>query len=117
MASTDKNKINSLYYGTGKTGLLRSGFGNQSTSEMNSAPIYGFGHSPRDSTRKIFLSHQHDKAVCQSTGGNNSNGPIYQPISSIGTQWMSNKSTAPMTRFGKSLRSQIVKQGNLIIKY
>lgn len=87
-------------------GTLRSGFGQQPTSTKNSNPAFGFGSSVREHALKQYLSPDHAKVM----PGNNSMGPIYKLVTSLGPQFDSKMGSGAMYSFGTETR---LPRGNL----
>eukprot|EP00798_Chlamydomonas_sp_ICE-L_P013956 gene13956-19894_t len=78
----------------------RSGFGPQANSRKTTAPIFSYGHSTRDQTKKVFISdaHQQERKCMEGPG------PIYEFPSSMATQADAMKETAPQYSFSKTDR-------------
>jgi hypothetical protein len=70
------NAKGDVYFGHG--GQLRSGFGKQVLGKDPTAPNVGFGSSVRAVSNKLYASAEHDRAKVKSSGGNQSQGAIYQ---------------------------------------
>ncbi|KAK9840151.1 hypothetical protein WJX74_004174 [Apatococcus lobatus] len=83
---------------------LRSTFGKQCTSSIESAPACGFGSAVRDASRKQYVSGDVDRANCKASGGNNSQGAIYKTSGSFGKQALSTMGSAPLPGFGSAKR-------------
>ena len=83
-----------------KPKVIRSSFGSQPLSTHPSASSFGFGSSSRGTFLKQYLSPEHAAAM----GGNNSPGAIYNMLSSIEKQPLSNNGTAAKFSFGTEER-------------
>ena len=86
--------------------VIRSSFGSQPLSVHPSASSFGFGSSSRGAFVRQYLSPEHAQAM----GGDNSPGAIYNMLSSISKQPLSNNSTSAKFSFGTAER--IGKKGN-----
>ena len=80
--------------------VIRSSFGSQPLSVHPSASSFGFGSSSRGAFQRQYLSPEHAMAM----GGNNSPGAIYNMLSSISKQPLSNNSTSAKFSFGTAER-------------
>ncbi|EFN54696.1 hypothetical protein CHLNCDRAFT_53027 [Chlorella variabilis] len=86
-------------------GSLRSGFGEQPTSNRPSAPAAGFGSSSRDAYQKQFASTEVDKAQARSRGNiDNPLGACYAIPDTIEKQVLSTQPSPPRMRFGTGKR-------------
>ena len=86
--------------------VIRSSFGSQPLSVHPSASSFGFGSSSRGAFVRQYLSPEHAQAM----GGDNSPGAIYNMLSSISKQPLSNNSNSAKFSFGTAER--IGKKGN-----
>ena len=80
--------------------VIRSSFGSQPLSVHPSASSFGFGSSSRGAFLKQYLSPEHAQAM----GGNNSPGAIYNMLSSISKQPLSDNHTSAKFSFGTEER-------------
>ena len=80
--------------------VIRSSFGSQPLSVHPSSSSFGFGSSSRGAFQKQYLSPEHAQAM----GGNNSPGAVYNMLSSISKQPLSNNSTSAKFSFGTAER-------------
>lgn len=79
--------------------------GRQTLSSKKTLPSAKIGTGTRDAFKKIFISKEHEKGAF----GENSPGPVTsQFVSSIGTQRLSVKSSAPSWGFGSSKRPPLL---------
>mmetsp|Transcript_17252 Transcript_17252/g.55295 ORF Transcript_17252/g.55295 Transcript_17252/m.55295 type:complete len:300 (+) Transcript_17252:196-1095(+) len=78
-----------------------SSLGAQNLSNKNSSQTVKFGSAVRESSKKMYISHAHERELA----GQHAPAPnLYEAKSSLGNQSSSRKITAPGTRFGTSDR-------------
>ena len=95
---SDKNPTRDVP-GAGSYASAFPAYGKQVLSGKATLPSPKMGTSTRDSSKKIFISKEHEKA----TYGENSPGPASGPmVASFGVQTLSNKKTNPTIGFGTS---------------
>lgn len=92
------------------TPTLRSGNGKQTLAQHSSNPSYGFGSAIREDSLKMAGGTEMDRAMCKSTGGNQSQGPIYNLRGSCGKQV--DKTSNPIYSFGYEKRRGMVTANN-----
>ncbi|KAL4853952.1 Cytosolic endo-beta-N-acetylglucosaminidase 2 [Chlorella vulgaris] len=84
---------------------LRSGFGEQPTSNRASAPAAGFGSSSRDAYQKQFASAEVDRVQARSRGNiDNPLGACYAIPDTMDKQVLSTVASPPRVRFGTGKR-------------